>query len=131
MSRATLYNWFERDTPPPSKTTRAKMLELLGEPEAYLFRGVTESKKAGHLKSGGQRTSANEEAPATYEVVASRIPQRREPSTRADCDQLFQRILDAAELSNDPNAFPAIYVHLQDGLAKKWPPPPEEPEIQT
>lgn len=82
---------------------------------------------SSHLKSGGKRSEAVDEPPASYETVASRIPQQRSPSTREDCENLFQRILDAAELSNDPNAFPAIYVHLQDGLAKKWPPTPPDP----
>lgn len=51
-------------------------------------------------------------------MVASRLsPTPGAPSTRADCEALFADLLDAAERSGNPNAFPVIH----DRLKKKFP----------
>jgi transcriptional regulator with XRE-family HTH domain len=114
VRRSTLYNWFERDDPPPSKKYKSELVRILGEPEDYLFRGVTPpSTKSGHLKTGG-RTALNVAEPGdTCETVASRFPQRREPSNRADCLAYMLQLLDAAEVSGNPDNFPAIMARLK------------------
>ncbi len=83
-----------------------------------------------HLNSGDSRDPAVEESAANYGQVASRIPQQRTPSTRADCEAYVQRLLDLAEQSDNPNAFPVIH----DRLRKKFPldewEPPPRPETE-
>ena len=47
-------------------------------------------------------------------MVASRISSAPgAPSTRADCEVYFAELLDAAERSGNPNAFPVIHDRLQ------------------
>jgi hypothetical protein len=70
-----------------------------------------------HLKTGGKPAGVVEEPRGNYRQVASRIPQQRAPSTRQDCEAYAQQLLDAAELSEDPNAWPVIH----DRLKKKFP----------
>ncbi len=115
VSRATLYNWFERDTPPPSKKYQSEMVRLLREPAEYLFQGLTpSSNKTGHLKSGGERALTVQEDAAKFGTVASRLgPSDSRLPTRADCELLFQQILDAAEQSGDPSAFPVLMHRLK------------------
>lgn len=81
-----------------------------------------------HLKSGDLAGRVEESQAAYSGAVASRIPQKREPSTRADCESYFARLMDAAELSDDPNAFPVILHRLKkDFPLDEWcAPPPEE-----
>jgi transcriptional regulator with XRE-family HTH domain len=81
-----------------------------------------------HLKSGGNRGGGVEEPRATYETVASRIPQQRTPSTRQDCEDYLRQLLDRAEASEDPNAWPVILHRLrkQFPLAEWDEPPPAE-----
>lgn len=51
-------------------------------------------------------------------MVASRIsPAPGAPSSRADCEVYFAELLDEAERSGNPNAFPVIH----DRLKKKFP----------
>ena len=69
------------------------------------------------LKAGDKRHRIEEPQLAYSGGVASRIPQRRAPSTRADCEDYFRSLLDAADLGDDPNAFPVIH----DRLKKEFP----------
>lgn len=51
-------------------------------------------------------------------MVASRItPAPGAPSSRADCEVYFAELLDAAERSGNPNAFPVIH----DRMKKQFP----------
>jgi hypothetical protein len=78
-------------------------------------------------KSGGRRAAAVEEPGGRYDTVASRIPQQRTPSTRMDCETYVRELLDAAEASNDPNAWPVILHRLRrDFPLTEWPPSPPE-----
>lgn len=128
VSRATLYNWFARDEPPPSRQARARMVQLLAEPEAYLMRGVEPSKIVGHLNLGGLAGAAVEEPRGKHEAVASRIPQQRLPSTRADCEAYVQQLFNRVEVSDNPNAFPFIYERLiREFPLAEWPLDPPVP----
>lgn len=71
------------------------------------------TKKSDHLILGGKITAVSEGDSGIYGEVASRIPEQRNPSTRADCESYTRRLFDAAELSEDPDAFPAIMSRLK------------------
>jgi len=63
------------------------------------------------------------EDPATFGGVASKITSRREPSTRQDCEAYFAELLDRAEATENPNAFPVIHELLSTALraaVEKW-----------
>lgn len=46
-------------------------------------------------------------------LVASNLIPKREPSSRADCDKYFAALLDAAERSGNPDAFPVLHNRLR------------------
>jgi hypothetical protein len=117
VSRATLFNWFERDTPPPGETKKEKLRRYLGNEAHRILDGI----QAPRLKSGGKPAAAVEEEQDKFRTVASRIPQRRTPSTRQDCEAYVQQLFDAAEESDNPNAFPVIFDLLTRELPlDKW-----------
>lgn len=71
-------------------------------------------RKSGHLKEGGLSGSGSRASPVEYGAVASRLkPSDARVPTRADCEQYFQTILDAADASGDPSAFPVIMHRLK------------------
>lgn len=72
---------------------------------------------AERLKAGGKPAAVVQEEQARFGQVASRITQQRAPSTRQDCEDYARQLFDAAELSEDPNAWPVIH----DRLKKKFP----------
>lgn len=64
----------------------------------------------------GRDFGVNEHGPTP--MVASRLSLAPgAPSTRADCEVYFAELLDAAERSGNPNAFPVVH----DRLKKKFP----------
>lgn len=110
ISRATLYNWFERAAPPPSKRHQAVLVAQLGEPADYLLHGA--SKKVERAKDGW---TLQEHGPQP--MVASRLtPTPGAPSSRADCEKLFADLLDAAERTGNPNAFPVVHDWLRNNF---------------
>jgi len=70
-----------------------------------------------HLKLGGKLATVEEAPGDRYKAVASRLSQQRIPSTRLDCEDYVRQLLDAAEASDNPNAWPVIH----DRLLKKFP----------
>jgi hypothetical protein len=66
-----------------------------------------------HLNSGGLPERVEEAQVSYSRGVASRIPERRAPSTREDCENYFRDLMAAAELSDDPNAFPVLLHRLK------------------
>lgn len=69
--------------------------------------------KTHRLKKGGRSPVLTDEDVDNYKTVASRFPQRREPSNRADCLAYVLQLLDAAEASGNPDNFPAIMARLK------------------
>jgi transcriptional regulator with XRE-family HTH domain len=66
---------------------------------------------------------------AKTERVASRFSDRKSPATRKDCETYFQALMTAAEISDDPNAFPVILHRLRKEFPlDEWPPAATEPE---
>lgn len=84
---------------------------------------------AEDLNLGPKLESHDASDRAVSEGVASRIPQKREPSTRADCERYFQHLMDAADLSDDPNAWPVILHRLKHEFPlEEWrPAEPDKP----
>lgn len=74
---------------------------------------VLQEIKTPNLKTGGRGASVIGEENDNYGTVASRLPQRREPSNRADCLAYVLKLLDAAEASGNPDNFPAIMARLK------------------
>jgi len=80
-----------------------------------------------HLKTGGLASRVAETVAPYSGAVASRLPQKREPSTRADCEGYFSQLMDAADLSDDPNAWPVILHRLKKQFPlDEWSSPPSE-----
>jgi len=91
-----------------------------------------EKENSGHiaprLKTGAKVGALEEPADDTYGRVASRLPQdQRKPSTRAECEAYFATLMERAEASDNPNAFPVIH----DRLRKKFPLDEWEEEKKT
>ena len=79
------------------------------------------------LKTGDKRNRVDAPSVRYSGGVASRIPQRRAPSTRADCEDYFRSLLDAADLGDDPNAFPVIHDRLKKEFPlTEWVPPKKD-----
>lgn len=87
------------------------------------------NKKPVNYRESGSRDSSSlhEESPSSGSVVASRIPpEARSPSTRADVEHYMKILIEAAENSGNPNAWPVIY----DRLKKRFPLDEWEEDIQ-
>jgi len=110
----------------PSKRLRVVFKDLLAESALLAEKGKPYA--GAHLKTGGISGRVEEQHAVGSDAVASRLPQKREPSTRADCEAYFAKLMDAADLSDDPNAFPVILHRLKKEFPlDEWnPPPPEE-----
>lgn len=79
------------------------------------------------LNSGDKPATLVEEPRVTFGRVASRIPLQRSPSTRKDCEDYVQTLLDRAELSDDPNAWPVIHTRLKKQFPlEEWEDPKSE-----
>lgn len=99
--------------------TRTPSPRVLSAAEALLTKAHTANVDTGHhLISGRPPDSRVDEPSARYETVASRIPLDRRMPTRADCEDLLQQVLDAAEAEGSPENIPVIYHRLK----KQFPP---------
>ena len=114
---------------------REPSVRVVGAAEALLAK-AHRANRAGaavdipHLKTGVPRAAQLEEPSDRYGTVASRIPQQRSPSTRADCEAYAQELFDAASLSKDPNAWPVILHRLKKQFPlEEW--PEAGPESET
>jgi len=94
------YGMLERGKKPLSKDIRLRLEHLIR-----------------HQLESSSSISRLEESQASFGVVKSLLNTPKEPSNRGDCERYFQRLLDAAEESDNPNAYPVIY----DRLQKKFP----------
>lgn len=113
------------------ETGGAQVQELL---QFKITRIENENLVHSHLKSGGIVGRQAGPRSASSDAVASRLPQKREPSTRADCERYFQQLMDTADLSDDANAFPVILHRLKKRFPlDEWTSgnPPVEPERDT
>lgn len=73
---------------------------------------------AARLNSGVLPATASEKNAVLGGEVASRLPpESRSPSTRSDVQAYIQQLLEAAESSGNPNAWPVIH----DRLKKRFP----------
>lgn len=78
------------------------------------------------LRKGDKGHRAEEGPQDNMGRVASRIPQQRAPSTRQDCEAYVRQLLDAAEMSEDPNAWPVIHDRLKKQFPlAEWEAPPQ------
>lgn len=105
----------ERGREEPSELLQIKLQKI----EAELHIHKEESRfTPPHLKAGHKRAAVAEDQTAYSGAVASRIPlDKRQPSTRAECEAYFATLMEAAEVSGNPNAWPVIH----DRLQKKFP----------
>jgi DNA-binding XRE family transcriptional regulator len=131
ISRQTLYNWFDHHSAPNlAKKLGPRLSEALQEPAAYILYGQSPLSIGGHLKSGELPEREQHFPRATVEQVASRFADRKSPATRKDCENYFQALMTAAEISDDPNAWPVILHRLRREFPlDEWgPPAPPDPE---
>lgn len=102
---------------------------LVAQMERMLTESTTQVSKTAALKSGGRAGAVEEAKVASYGGVASRIPQKRQPSTRQDCEDYFRQLMDRADLSDNPNAFPVIHDRLRKHFPlDEWDSPSESAE---
>lgn len=113
VSRATLFNWFQRETAPPGREKLDKLRRYLDGDADWVLYGRTAEPKRDHLKSGGRGSPMLEEPRANYGQVAPRIPIDKRMPTRSDCEALLQQLLDAAEAEGSPENIPVIYHRLK------------------
>lgn len=60
-------------------------------------------------------------------LMAPNVSPHRKPSSRVDCEDYFNKLLDAAEESGEPNAFPVIHDRLRKLLPiHEWETPQTE-----
>ncbi|MBA4136749.1 MAG: hypothetical protein C0518_05480 [Opitutus sp.] len=77
------------------------------------------------LNLGEKARGVEETRSDIYGVVASRFTDRKSPSTRKDCEDYFTQLMDAADLAENPNAFPVLFERLKRQFPlDEWPPPP-------
>ncbi|HEX2862171.1 MAG TPA: hypothetical protein VHN79_11050, partial [Lacunisphaera sp.] len=100
----------ERGKEEPSERVRLKVEKIEREQGIHISDPRFTSPR---LKVGELPISATGEPPDRYGAVALLKPQQRAPSTRADCEIFVQHLLDAAEASGDPNAWPVILHRLK------------------
>ncbi len=59
ISRATLFNWFNRDRPPPSSSHQDKLVALFGESRDYVLYGRPESRQISRPVTVTERTGGD------------------------------------------------------------------------
>lgn len=106
VSRATLFNWFNRDTPPPGDEKVARLKKYLGKDADWILDGVQENSQP--LEEGQSR----------YEPHPMRITPGHEPTPREPTEQelldFFLRTLSAAK--QVPGGRGYIYLQLKKHL---------------
>lgn len=76
------------------------------------------------LKKGALPARVEESGSAYSGGVANRLPLKREPSSRADCEAYVAELFAEAERSGDPNAWPVILHRLRREFPlHEWRPP--------
>jgi transcriptional regulator with XRE-family HTH domain len=100
----------EREKEEMSERVQLKLEKLERENAGHIIESRFTSP---HLKTGGKQVPPLDEPRANYETVASRIPIEKRMPTRADCEDLLNLVLDAAEAEGSPENIPVIYHRLR------------------
>ena len=100
ISRATLYNWFDRDAAPPSRRLQKLLVSALGESEDYVLHGEQVPNKTGQSNQGRavlqlKDYQTREKIPLPEPMPPVRSS-RKEP-TREDCERHLKIYLDQVE----------------------------------